>query len=92
MGKISQYFEKYGVEKKDVAKGIIVFKGLSYLSWFITLGLCYRFQPLQRFFATGRPKQFLENIKGRYPNAYNRDKKTYKNVKFYMFFGFQCLY
>ena len=70
--KVGSYFEKYGIGKKDVPKALITFKTISYLSWFGTLALCYKYKPIKSFFKLPYPRMYLNRVITRYPTTYNK--------------------
>lgn len=70
MGKLSNYFQKYGIGIKDIPMAFICFKSLSVLSYFGCMAICYRYKPLITLFKMGPPKKLLTGIQNRYPNAY----------------------
>jgi hypothetical protein len=75
MGKIGDYFEKYGVTNSDVFKALIYFKTLSVITGLGTLAMCYKYRPLITLFKQPYPKQLLAKIENRYPTQYNRSKQ-----------------
>ena len=66
-------FEKYGVSKKDVAVAVIAFKGLSWVTYFGTLALCYRYKLLKRISNIPFIKTKLDYVQLNYP-IYNKTK------------------
>lgn len=75
MGKIGDYFQKYGISKTDAAKALIYFKTLSFLSGLGTLFICYRYRPLITLAKQPWPKKMLDNLKNRYPTQFDRSKR-----------------
>lgn len=69
MTKISDFFQKYGITKKDIPKSLIYFKTLSLLSYLSCIMICYKYRPLIRIF---KGSNFLEQIKLRYPIGYHK--------------------
>ena len=73
--RISDFFQKHGISKKDIAKSLIYFKSLSVVSYFGCMALCYKYRPLIRLFNSQSSTictRLLNNIKTRYPNAFNK--------------------
>lgn len=68
MERIKGYFEKYGIEKQDVVKGVILLKTSSIAISVVTLGICYRYRPLIRLFNFTLKKRLPEiNLQDRLP-------------------------
>jgi hypothetical protein len=73
-GRLKKFFKNQGITKKNIPKAILTLKGLGYLTWLGTLGLCYRFQPLQRLVKSGWSKRIYQRGIQRYPNAHAKTK------------------
>eukprot|EP01090_Pellita_catalonica_P008265 TRINITY_DN1898_c0_g2_i1.p1 TRINITY_DN1898_c0_g2~~TRINITY_DN1898_c0_g2_i1.p1 ORF type:complete len:146 (-),score=12.30 TRINITY_DN1898_c0_g2_i1:409-846(-) len=43
-----RWLAKYGIQKSDIAKGLLIFKGMTWLTWTGMFVFCYRVQPLRR--------------------------------------------
>lgn len=71
--RIHNIFEKYGVSNKDVAVAALSLKGLSWATYFATLGLCYKYKPLKRMSKNPFMKSKLEYVEQNYP-IYGRIK------------------
>ena len=72
--RLKKFFHSRGIEKRDIPKAIVTLKGIGYLTWFGTLGLCYRYRPLQRLVKSGVSKRVYTNLIQRYPNAHAKTK------------------
>ena len=73
-GRLKRFFRNQGITKKDIPKALITLKGLGYLTWLGTLGVCYRYQPLQRAIRSGWSKRAYQGVIKRYPNAHAKTK------------------
>lgn len=74
-GRLKRFFRSKGIEKKSIPKAILTLKGVGYLTWLGTLGICYRYQPLQKLVKSGWSKRVYQNMIKRYPNAHSRTKE-----------------
>lgn len=61
--------EQYGIEPLDIPKGLLLFKGMAWTTWALTLPICYKYQPLRRLIARPQTRAFLDRI---HPNMYSR--------------------
>lgn len=61
-------FKKFGLHVNEIPKGIIAFKVISWSSFFLTLGLCYRFKPTSRFLKSNFGQRNMLYFKTKYPN------------------------
>lgn len=76
MGGLNEYLERQGIKKKQIPTALLALKGLNYVTWFGTLAMCYRFQPVRRFFTLSGPKRFHESIQKRFSSQYEWCHKT----------------
>ncbi len=65
-----EHLQKYGIKPLDVPKAILVFKGISYVTWFSTMALCYRYKPLQKLAKRPFGQHVVNGIKTKYPDGY----------------------
>eukprot|EP01083_Nonionella_stella_P039420 107200_1 len=63
MGRVANFFEKYGVHKRDIPQALLMFKGLNYVTWSVLVAGCYRFRP-SRYLARTR---MVQGWRKRYP-------------------------
>lgn len=77
---VKTYFKERGIESKDIPRGIIYFKGLSWLTWSGTFVLCYRVQPLRKFAQTAMAKNGLQRLEQTFPNAYRKCEQGILNT------------
>ncbi|AYV75801.1 MAG: hypothetical protein Terrestrivirus3_70 [Terrestrivirus sp.] len=61
------WFDKLGVEPKDIPKAFITFKTISYVSYGATFALCYRYKPTKMFLQTNMGKNVIMGINNRFP-------------------------
>jgi hypothetical protein len=66
------WLEKHGLSKRDVPRALVYFKTISYVSWFATLGLCYRFQPSKSLRSVQLYRNMTARLQARYPATYNK--------------------
>ena len=77
MERLRKYMQTNGIKKVDIPIAVIYFKTLSYMTWFGTLALCYRYRPIMLFTSTNIGKIFKNKLITKYPNGY---KKTYNFI------------
>jgi hypothetical protein len=65
--RIHDTFERYGVSKGDVVTAALSLKGLTWVTYFGTLALCYRYKPLKRIASVPSVKVRLDGIQQNYP-------------------------
>lgn len=66
---IHDKFEKHGLHVKEIPKGVVVFKVISWTSFFTTLGICYKFKPTSTFLKTKFGQNSVSYLKTKYPNV-----------------------
>lgn len=68
--KLTDYLHQSNITRKDIPKVLITFKAGAWLTWFITIPICARFQPLRRLFRLRGPKNIKDAFINRYPQRY----------------------
>jgi len=72
MGFIHEYFQKHGVDEKDVPSALLLYKGLGLGITIGTYALCYRYRPLH-YGVQHYPLRNINNwAKTTYPQRYNQ--------------------
>ncbi len=69
---INEWIERYGIEKKDIPKTIILFKIISTTSYIGTFVLCYKYKPITRILKSSYGIKFNNYIIYKYPKIYNK--------------------
>eukprot|EP01095_Lingulamoeba_sp_RSL-Kostka_P011394 TRINITY_DN4308_c0_g1_i1.p1 TRINITY_DN4308_c0_g1~~TRINITY_DN4308_c0_g1_i1.p1 ORF type:complete len:180 (+),score=33.57 TRINITY_DN4308_c0_g1_i1:84-623(+) len=69
---LTEFLEKQGLRKRDVPVALLYVKGMTYVTYLISLGLCYRYRPLFSLSKLKYPQQFLTYLSKRYNNQYTK--------------------
>ena len=66
---VKGYLESQNVSPKHVAKVLITFKFCAWSTWILAIPLCYKVQPLRRFFRLRGPMKLKQRIIDTFPNV-----------------------
>jgi len=69
---VKDYLLNYGVNPINIPIAIGVFKIVTYTTWAVVTAVCIKWRPVSRFFRAGLPREGLEHIKVKIPNAWQR--------------------
>lgn len=68
---MKRWMQRKGVGVSDVPRVLTAFYVTKNLLFVVGLGVCIKFQPLRRFFKSGRPERLKHAFIARYPNFYS---------------------
>lgn len=78
------WFDKIGIRPKDMAKALIYFKTMSYISYFTLFGLSYRYQFLSKFLKTETGLVLIKNIKLNFPKLVEKTEHYSQKMSSYI--------